>query len=138
MEHDFEWVSSDVRWAIATFLSPVVLLLPALLAMAKGEPNGQYNTVDSALASGDVITLLGATAEVRSPSLFFHPNAFGIGTVKLPKLSATDVVATTEDGFSIRVTRYSDGDKNKNMVRFDMLPAFITFNPFFAGQGFGS
>ena len=102
------------------------------------EANGQYNTVDSALASGDVITLLGSTAQVRSPSLFFHPNAFGIGTVKLPKLSATDVVATTEDGFSIRVTRYSDGDKNKNMVRFDMLPAFITFNPFFAGQGFGS
>ena len=29
------------------------------------EANGQYNTVDSALASGDVITLLGATAEVR-------------------------------------------------------------------------
>ena len=102
------------------------------------EANGQYNTVDSALASGDVITLLGATAEVRTPSLFFHPNAFGIGTVKLPKLNATDTVATTEDGFSIRVTRYSDGDKNKQMVRFDMLPAFITFNPFFAGQGFGS
>ena len=102
------------------------------------EANGQYNTVDSALASGDVITLLGGTAEVRSPSLFFHKDAFGIGTVKLPKLSATDTVATTEDGFSIRVTRYSDGDKNKQMVRFDMVPAFICFNPFFAGQGFGS
>ena len=48
MEHDFEWVSSDVRWAIATFLSPVVLLLPALIAMAKGEPNGQYNVPDNA------------------------------------------------------------------------------------------
>ena len=48
MEHDFEWVSSDVRWAIATFLSPVVLLLPALIAMAKGDPNGQYNVPDNA------------------------------------------------------------------------------------------
>ena len=48
MEHDFEWVSSDVRWAVATFLSPIVLLLPAVINMAKGEPNGQYNVPDNA------------------------------------------------------------------------------------------
>ena len=101
------------------------------------EATGQYNTTSAAVVSGDVITILGTTGDVVQPNLFFHPQAFGLGTVKLPKLSSTDTTATTEDGFSIRVSMYSDGDKNQQTVRFDMLPAFATFNPFFAGQGFG-
>lgn len=101
------------------------------------EANGQYNTVDAALADNDVITVLGAASTVYQPNLFFHKQAIGLGTVKLPKLYSTDTVATTEDGFSIRVSKYADGDANKQMVRFDMLPAFACFNPFFGGQGFG-
>jgi hypothetical protein len=49
----------------------------------------------------------------------------------------TDTIATTEDGMSIRITKYSDGDANTQKIRFDLLPAYATFNPFFAGQGFG-
>lgn len=101
------------------------------------EANGQYNTTASALADNDVVTLLGSESELRQPNLLFHPNAYGVGTVKLPKLYSTDTVATTEDGFSLRVSRYADGDTNKQMVRFDILPAFITFNPFFAVQAWG-
>lgn len=101
------------------------------------EANGQYNTVDSALDTGDVITILGTASTIYQPSLFYHKNAFAIGTVKLPKLYATDTVATTADGISIRVTRYSDGDANKQMVRFDLLPAYAALQPFFAGQAFG-
>jgi hypothetical protein len=44
---------------------------------------------------------------------------------------------TTKDGIQMRVSKYADGDANKQKVRFDMLPAYSTFNPFFAGQGFG-
>ena len=102
------------------------------------EANGQYNTVDSAPISGDVITVLGAASTVYQPNLFFHEQAFGLGTVKLPKLYSTDTVATTSDGFSLRVSRYADGDANTQKVRFDILPAFATFNPFFAGTGWGS
>jgi hypothetical protein len=69
--------------------------------------------------------------------MFYHKQAFGLGTVKLPKLYEGDTIATTEDGMSIRVTKYSDGDANKQKIRFDLLPAYATFNPFFAGQGFG-
>lgn len=101
------------------------------------EANGQYNTVDAALADGDVITILGTDGAVYQPNLFFHKQAFGLGSVKLPKLYSTDTVATTEDGFSIRVSKYADGDANTQKIRFDMLPAFATFNPFFGGQGFG-
>lgn len=105
---------------------------------AINEPNGQYNTVTEPLADGDVITLLGTAEAIYQPNLFFHKQAFGLGTVKLPKLYSEDTVATTEDGISIRVTRYSNGDANRQKIRFDMLPAYATFNPFFAGKGFGT
>lgn len=101
------------------------------------EAGGQYNTVNAALADGDVITILGTDTTVYQPSLLFHKQAFGLGTVKLQKLYSTDTVATTKDGFSIRVSKYADGDKNKQMVRFDLLPAFACFNPYMGGQCFG-
>lgn len=104
---------------------------------AINEANGQYNTSDSALTSGDVVTILGSASTLYQPNMFYHKQAFGIGTVPLKKLYATDTIATTKDGMQIRITRYADGDANKQKVRFDLLPAYATFNPFFAGQGFG-
>jgi len=102
------------------------------------EANGQYNSVATALTSGDVITILNpAASTLYQPSMFYHKQAFGIGTVPLKKLYATDTIATTKDGMSIRVCKYADGDSNKQKVRFDLLPAYVTFNPFFAGQGYG-
>lgn len=101
------------------------------------EANGQYNNVDAAPTSGDVVTILGATSALYQPNLFYSKQAFGIGTVKLPKLYSTDTIATTSDGFSIRVSKYSDGDANTQKIRFDLLPAYACFNPLFAGQGFG-
>jgi hypothetical protein len=102
------------------------------------EATGAYNTVDSALTSGDVVTVLGAASTVYSPNMFWHPDAFTIASVKLPKLYSTDTIGTTKDGLSIRVSKYADGDKNQQSVRFDLLPAFGCLNPFFAGQGWGA
>jgi len=101
------------------------------------EANGQYNTVTAAPANGAVITIVSASATTYQPNLFFTKQAFGIGSVKLPKLYSTDTIATTSDGMSIRVSKYADGDANTQKVRFDFLPAYATFNPYFAGQGFG-
>jgi carbon monoxide dehydrogenase subunit G len=101
------------------------------------EANGQYNTVNAAPQNGAVVTILSSSATLYQPNLFFTKQAFGLGTVKLPKLYSTDTVATTEDGMSIRISKYSDGDANTQKIRFDLLPAYATFNPFFAGQGFG-
>jgi hypothetical protein len=105
---------------------------------AINEANGQYNTVSAALADNDVITVLGTENTTYQPSLFYHKQAFGMATVKLEKLHDTDTLATTQDGISIRVSKYADGDKNLNKIRFDILPAYSCFNPFFAGQGFGT
>ena len=123
-------VTEDVTLS-GTGTGTLVMSAPAIWETA-----GQYNTTTAALAT-DVITILGTSAATVQPALFFHPKAFTCATVKLPKLYSTDTVATTEDGFSIRCSKYSDGDKNKQMVRFDLLPAYGTLNPFFAGQGFG-
>jgi len=101
------------------------------------ESGGQYNTVTAAPGNGAVINIISATNVLYQPNLFYTKQAFGIGTVKLPKLYDTDTVATTSDGFSIRISKYSDGDANEQKIRFDLLPAYATFNPFFAGQGFG-
>lgn len=110
----------------------IVVAGPAIFEAA-----GAFNTVDSAPVSGDVVTVLGTSNTLYQPNLFFHKQAFTMATVKLPKLYNTDTVATTKDGISIRVSKYSDGDKNQQKIRFDILPAFGCMNPFFAGQGFG-
>lgn len=104
---------------------------------AINETDGQYNTTDNPIEVGDAFTLGMAANAISQPSLFYHQQAIGLGTVKLPKLYSTDTVATTEDGFSIRCSKYSDGDANQQKIRFDLLPAFACFNPFFGGKGFG-
>lgn len=98
---------------------------------------GQYNNVNSAPVTGDVVNILGATGTVYQPNLFYHKDAFAIAFVKLPKLFSTDTVAVTSDGIAIRVSKYSDGDANTQKIRFDLLPAFACLNPFFAGKGYG-
>jgi carbon monoxide dehydrogenase subunit G len=101
------------------------------------ESTGQYNTVTAAPANGAVITIVSATATLYQPNLFYTKQAFGMGTVKLPKLYSTDTVATTSDGMSIRISKYSDGNANSQSIRFDLLPAYAVFNPSMSGQGFG-
>ena len=88
-------------------------------------------------ADGDVVDVLSADSTTFQPNLFYHPQAFSLASVKLPKLFSTDTTVTTEDGFSLRVSKYADGDANVQKVRFDLLPAFAVLNPFFAGHGYG-
>ena len=101
------------------------------------EATGSYNTVASALTSGDVVTLGGAASTVIQPNLFFHKDAFAIGSVPIKKLYSTDTIATTKDGMQIRISKGSDFLGNSQQVRFDFRPAYACLNPFFAGQGFG-
>lgn len=101
------------------------------------ESGEAFNTVDTAPLSGDVITRLGGNSATIQPNLFWHKEAFAIGSVPIKKLHSTDTLATTEDGLQFRVSKYADGDANKQIVRFDFRPAYGVMNPFFAGQGFG-
>jgi hypothetical protein len=102
------------------------------------EVNGQYNTVSQAALSGDVITLSGAENTLIQPNLFWHKQAFSIGSVPLKKLHSTDTVATTEDGLQFRVSKGVGFLENQQKVRIDFRPAYGVMNPFFAGQLFGA
>ena len=101
------------------------------------EAAGQYNTVSQAIAASDVITLSGSAATTYQPNLFWHKQAFSVGSVPIKKLYSTDTLATTEDGLQFRVSKGSDFLANSQKVRFDFRPAYGVMNPFFAGQGWG-
>lgn len=125
-------VASDVTLD-GTGGGSIVITGPAIF-----EVGGAYNTVDSALTSGDVVTLLGAANKTIQPNMFWHKQAFGIGFVPLKKLHSTDTIATTQDGLQLRVSKGSSFEGNKQMVRIDVRPAYAALNPFLAGQGFGT
>ena len=99
---------------------------------------GAYNTTTDAIANGDVVTLLGTASTTYQPNLFWNKNAFGIGSVPIHRLHSTDTFATTRDGLQFRVSKGSVFLTNIQKVRIDFRPAYACFNPFFAGQGFGS
>ncbi len=102
------------------------------------EANGQYNTVDSAITAGDVITLGGAADKIIQPNLFWHKQAFTVASVPIKKLHSTDTIATTSDGLQLRVSKGVGFLENEQKVRIDFRPAYGVMNPFFAGQGFGN
>jgi hypothetical protein len=99
------------------------------------EAAGAYNTTDTALVDTDVVTILGTDATTYQPNLFWHPDALCLASVPIKKLHSTDTIATTADGLQMRVSKYSDGDANKQTVRFDLHPAYGAMNPFFGGHG---
>lgn len=101
------------------------------------EANGQYNTVSQAAVSGDAITLGGAADTLIQPNLFWHKEAFAIGSVPIKKLHSTDTLATTTDGLQFRVSKGVGFLENEQKMRIDFRPAYSVLNPFFAGKAFG-
>jgi len=102
------------------------------------ESGGAYNTVDSAPVATDVVTLLGDASSIYQPNLFWHKDAFSIGSVPMKKLHSTDTIATTADGLQMRISYGVGFLENQQKVRIDLRPAYAVLNPFFAGKGFGT
>ena len=103
------------------------------------EADGAYNSVTQAIAAGDQIEVVTAAAAggVTQPNLFYHRDAFGLCSVQLKKLSGWDSTVVNHEGFSIRLTQFSDAVTNDHGWRFDLLPAFAAYNPYMAGRFFG-
>ena len=131
---------ANVVWT-ATLTADAVMTGGAATLILTGpaifEANGAYNTTDSAIADNDVVTILGAASTLYQPNLFWHKQAFGIGSVPIKKLHSTDTLATTEDGLQFRISKGVGFLENQQKVRVDFRPAYSVLNPFFAGQGFG-
>lgn len=101
------------------------------------EAAGAHNTTDVAIGAANVVTILGADDTLYQPNLFWHKQAFSIGSVPIKKLHSTDTVGETEDGLQFRVSMGADFIKNTQQIRIDFRPAYGVMNPFFAGQGWG-
>jgi hypothetical protein len=102
------------------------------------EADGAYNTVSQSPLSGDIVTFSGAANAIIQPNLFWHKQAFSIGSVPIKKLHSTDTIATTKDGLQFRISKGVGFLENEQKVRIDFRPAYGVMNPFFAGQGFGA
>ncbi|AFJ47266.1 P22 phage major capsid protein family protein [Shimwellia blattae] len=100
--------------------------------------NSQYNAVSHQVDAGDEVTVIGTAGQTMKPNLFYNKFFCGLGTIPLPKLNSIDSAVATYEGFSIRVHKYSDGDANVQKMRFDLLPAYVCFNPHMGGQFFGN
>lgn len=124
-------VTADVT--MSTGAGTLVVTGPAIYEAA-----GAYNTVSAAIADNDVITILGAASTAYQPNLFFHPMGATITSVPIKRLNSTDTFMQTEDGLQMRVSKWSDGVKNEQKIRFDFRPAYGILNPFMIGAGFGA
>ena len=132
---------SGVQWravvtADATIAGGAVTVTVAGPAIK--ETGEQYDTIDTGLAAGDVVAFLHDAKTLYQPNMFYHKNAFSIGSVPIPRLSAQDTFMKTKDGLQIRMSRGSSLRENKQVLRLDLLPAFSSLNPFLAGQGYGN
>lgn len=101
-------------------------------------PQQQYNAVSRQVVAGDAVTVIGTASQTMKPNLFYNKYFCGLGTIPLPKLNSIDSAVATYEGFSIRVHKYADGDANVQKMRFDLLPAYVCFNPHMGGQFFGN
>tara|TARA_R100000655_G_scaffold61890_1_gene100292 strand:- start:4417 stop:5694 length:1278 start_codon:yes stop_codon:yes gene_type:complete len=99
--------------------------------------NNQYDNISAAPADNDVITILGSDSTLYKPNLAYHKDAFSFATIQLPKLYATDLSYKSADGLTFRVSRYSDGSANQQLLRVDLVPAFGVSNPLHSVRCFG-
>lgn len=114
-------------------LMSVVVTGPAIF-----EASGAYNNLDAALDTDDVVTVIsGASGAVNKPNLFYHRQAYGFVTVKLPKLHSIDSTVASYKGITIRAHKYANGDGNRQYMRFDILPAYAAYNAMLSGRFWG-
>ena len=119
------WLLFVIVILFSCFITPPIII---------DATNPQYdNVVSLGTSDGSVVTVLGSASAAIQENLFYSKGFVGVGTVELPKLHALDSRIINVDGFSIRMHEYSDGDANKQKVRWDILPAFAVLNPMFGG-----
>lgn len=84
--------------------------------------SGPYQTVDSAPADGDTITIMGTASTNYRQNMVFHKNAFAL---VMRDLAMPDSVGfkgrESHNGFSVRVVKDYDIDNDNEIIRLDIL-----------------
>lgn len=84
--------------------------------------SGPYQTVDSAPANDAAITMVGTGSAQYAQNLVFNKNAFALvmADLEMPD-SAVFKARESQNGFSIRVIKYYDGEMDEDKIRLDVL-----------------
>lgn len=106
-------IQSDIT---ATGTDCTLTIAPAIIT------SGPYQTVDSAPANDAAITMMGTGSAQYAQNLVFHKNAFALvmADLEMPD-GATFKARESQNGFSIRVIKYYDGEMDEDKIRLDVL-----------------
>jgi hypothetical protein len=106
-------IKSDLT---ATGSDAVLTISPAIIV------SGPYQTVDSIPADGAAITMVGAGGTSWKQNLVFHKNAFALvmADLEMPD-GAVFKARESQNGFSIRVLKWYDGENDEEKIRMDVL-----------------
>src|SRR5690606_6511215 len=107
------------RWTVTadatTSSTGAVTLLVTNAAIFDAASNNHYDNISEPPVQNNVVTILEGASTTYKPNLFYHKDAFSFATISLPKLYATDAVYSTADGLTFRLSRFSEGLKNKQI-----------------------
>jgi len=84
--------------------------------------SGPYQTVDSAPADNAAITMVGTGSAQYAQNLVFHKNAFALvmADLEMPD-GAVFKARESQNGYSMRVIKYYDGEMDEEKIRLDVL-----------------
>lgn len=110
-----------------------VTVSPSITFYNSSSPNSQANVYSStnSIASGAVVTVLGASATVTPQNLAFCRDAFTFANVDLPDMPGTETSRASSNklGMSIRLVRGSDLINDRIICRLDLLGGWATIRP---------
>ena len=100
----------------ATATDCTLSIAPAIIT------SGPYQTVNSVPADGAAITMVGTGSVQYAQNLVFHKNAFALvmADLEMPD-GAVFKARESQNGFSMRVIKYYDGEMDEDKIRLDVL-----------------
>lgn len=100
----------------ATGTDCTLTIAPAIIT------SGPYQTVDSVPANDAAITMMGTGSAQYAQNLVFHKNAFALvmADLEMPD-GAVFKARESQNGFSMRVIKYYDGEMDEEKIRLDVL-----------------
>lgn len=90
---------------------------------------GAYKTINTLPAAGAAVTIVGTQNEPYPVNLAFHKNAFALVMVPLPMPKGVWGATAMDEGYSIRVLKDYDIDKDDEVCRLDVLYGTKTLYP---------
>ncbi len=101
--------------------------------------SGPYQTVTAAPADNAAITVLGTASTAYNQNLMFHKNAFALvmADLEMPD-GAVFKARESQNGYSIRVIKWYDGENDEEKIRMDVLYGTKAIYPDLATRASGT